>query len=152
MIFDYSIIDMIYFTATCRLMPVSSSTSSTPNVGALTLSKNSMSLILEVSKHVCQVALDDLKGKLDEDLLEIRKLLLTPRAAGNGGPELRSLNRKLISGMNERLRTYLTHLQLFLDPELVFAVKTNFRTSYCRSAVREGVFVTHFRYDFNHFY
>jgi len=131
--------------ATCRLMPVSSSTSSTPNVGALTLSKNSMSLILEVSKHVCQVALDDLKGKLDEDLLEIRKLLLTPRAAGNGGPELRSLNRKLISGMNERLRTYLTHLQLFLDPELVFAVKTNFRTSYCRSAVREGVFVTHFR-------
>jgi len=47
--------------------------------------------------------------------------------------------------MNERLRTYLTHLQLFLDPELVFAVKTNFRTSYCRSAVREGVFVTHFR-------
>ena len=66
-------------SATCRLMPVSSSTSSTPNVGALTLSKNSMSLILEVSKHVCQVALDDLKGKLDEDLLEIRKMLLTPR-------------------------------------------------------------------------
>ena len=90
--------------------------------------------------------MNGLKGKLDEDLLEIRKLLLTPRAAGNGGPELRSLNRKLISGMNERLRTYLTHLQLFLDPELVFAVKTNFRTSYCRSAVREGVFVTHFRY------
>ena len=64
MIFDYSIIEMIIFTATCRLMPVSSSTSSTPNVGALTLSKNSMSLILEVSKHVCQVALDDLKGTI----------------------------------------------------------------------------------------
>merc|ERR1712223_1170236 len=100
---------------------------------------------MEVSKHACQVALDDLKIKLDEDLLKVRKLLLTPRTAGNGAPELRSLNRKLISGMNERLRTCLTHLQLFLDPELVFAVKTNFRTSYCRSAVREGVFVTHFK-------
>jgi hypothetical protein len=102
-----------------------------------------------VDKKVLTQYMNGLKGKLDEDLLEIRKLLLTPRAAGNGGPELRSLNRKLISGMNERLRTYLTHLQLFLDPELVFAVKTNFRTSYCRSAVREGVFVTHFRYAFD---
>ena len=56
------LLEWFFFSATCRLMPVSSSTSSTPNVGALTLSKNSMSLILEVSKHVCQVALDDLKG------------------------------------------------------------------------------------------
>ena len=84
---------------------------------------------------------------LDEDLLEIRKALVTPRplSGNNGGPDLRSLNRKLISGLGERLRNHMTNLQLFLDPELTFAVKANFRTSFCRTAVREGIVVSHFK-------
>ena len=130
--------------ATCRLMPVCAA-AKVPNVGSLTLSKDAMSLVLDVSKHICQVALDDLKSKLDEDLLEIRKILVTPRALSSNAPELRNLNRKLISGLNERLRSYLTHLQLFLDPELTFTIKTNYRNCFCRSAVREGVVVEHFK-------
>ena len=50
-----------------------------------------------------------------------------------------------MSGVGERLRTHMTNLQLFLDPELTFAVKTNFRTTFCRSAAREGVAVAHFK-------
>ncbi len=129
----------------CRLMPISAGSSQCPNVGSLTLSKDAMSLVLEIAKHLCQVALSDLKSKLDQDLLEIRKSLVTPRAMSANGPELRQLNRQLISGLNERLRTNMTHLQLFLDTELTFGVKTNFRTTFSRSFVREGVVVSHFR-------
>ena len=142
---------------TCRLMPVCAPASSggqVPNVGAITLSKNGMTLVLTVAQHVCDVTLRSLKMKLDEDLLETRKLLVTPRAlsssstshsSGGSSVDLRTLNRKLMSGVGERLRTHMTNLQLFLDPELTFAVKTNFRTTFCRSAAREGVAVAHFK-------
>ena len=142
---------------TCRLMPVCAPASSggqVPNVGAITLSKNGMTLVLTVAQHVCDVTLRSLKMKLDEDLLETRKLLVTPRAlsssstshsSGGSSVDLRTLNRKLMSGVGERLRTHMTNLQLFLDPELTFTVKTNFRTTFCRSAAREGVAVAHFK-------
>ena len=96
---------------------------------------------------MCDVTLQSLKTKLDEDLLETRKLLVTPKAltSTNGSLDLRSLNRKLMTGVGERLRNQMTNLHLFLDPELTFAVKTNFRTTFCRSAAREGVAVAHFK-------
>lgn len=134
--------------ATCRLMPVTNA-STIPNAGSLTLSKEGMTLILDVAKHVCQVTLEKLKSDLDHDLLNIRKVLVTPRALSSGshndGYDLRSLNRKLTIGLSERLKAHMSNLHLFLDPELTFAVKANFRTSFCRSAVREGVVISHFR-------
>lgn len=131
--------------ATCRILPVSSA-DKIPG-STMTLSKEGMSLVLDVSKHVCQVTLNKLKLDLDEDLLDIRKTMATPRAlsGNNGGPDLRSLNRKLISGIGERLRKHMTDLQSFLNQELSFALKTNFRTSFSRSAVREGIVVAHFK-------
>ncbi len=128
--------------ATCRLMPTGNSVGKD---GGLTLSKEGMSLILDVAKHTCQVTLDKLKDQLDESLLETRKILVAPRPLNtdSSGPDLRGLNRKLLGGISDRLRGCTTNLQLFLDPELTFAVKTNFRTSFCRAAVREGVVVAH---------
>ena len=138
---------------TCRLMPVCAPANASglqvPNVGSITLSKNGMTLVLTVAQHVCDVTLRSLKMKLDEDLLETRKLLVTPRAlsssTSNSHVDLRTLNRKLMSGVGERLRNQMTNLQLFLDPELTFAVKTHFRTTFCRSAARDGGAVAHFK-------
>jgi hypothetical protein len=87
-----------------------------------------MTLILDVAKHACRVTLNKLIVDLDDDLLEIRKVLVTPRALNaNGSLDLRSLNRRLLAGVSERLRGQMANLLLFLDPELTFAVKTNFR-------------------------
>ena len=133
--------------ATCRLMPVCSSPGQVPNVGSISLAKNGMSLVLDVAKHACDLTLQSLRAKLDEDLLEVRKLLVAPRALNSSSSlDLRSMNRKLMAGVGERLRQQMTNLQLFLDPELTFAVKTNFRTTFCRSAAREGVAVAHFKH------
>ena len=105
-----------------------------------------MFYLLFAAKHVCHVTLNKLKSQLDEDLLEIRKALVTPKpmSENNGGPDLRSLNRKLLSGLGDRLRKHMTDLQSFLKQELSFTT-TNFRRSFCRSAVREGIYVAHFK-------
>ena len=103
---------------------------------------------MSIAKHACDLTLQSLSAKLDEDLLDTRKLLVAPSRALNSHSsiDLRALNRRLMAGVGERLRQQMTNLQLFLDPELTFAVKTNFRTTFCRSDAREGVAVAHFKH------
>ena len=66
-----------------------------------------------------------------------------------GDVNLSELNQALLSTVAEKIRSQLTDLQLFIDPELTFAVKTYFRAKFCRYFVREGVLVAFFRYCIN---
>lgn len=65
---------------------------------------------------------------------------------GEGETNLKDLNSNLMSDMVEKVRTQVSNLQLFIDTELTFAVKTYFRSEFCRLFAREGVFVAYFKY------
>ena len=65
LIFFSRALDRFYkrLQATCRLLPVNMHDKN-PGAGTMTLSKEGMSLVLDVSKHVCQVTLNKLKSQL----------------------------------------------------------------------------------------
>ena len=48
--------------------------------------------------------------------------------------------------MVSKVRSQATNLQLFIDSELTFAVKTYFRAQFCRVYAREGVFVAYLKH------
>ena len=85
-------------------------------------------------------------------MLAARQAMVAPRRRLNAADSeesdvnLSELNQTLLSSVAERIRSQLTNLQLFIDPELTFAVKTYFRAKFCRFYVREGVLVAFFRY------
>lgn len=50
-----------------------------------------------------------------------------PGASSDSDSNLRELNSQLMSNMVDNVRTQVINLQLFIDPELTFAVKSYFR-------------------------
>lgn len=133
--------------AMVRLLPVNTKTD---------LSRKALELVLHVSKSYCHVTLDHLHHEfVDNSLVEARKRLVAPQSSrvlssSNSEykePDLKEINGKLLAELNERLRLQTTNnLQLFLDPELTFAVKPQFRSTFSRVYVREGVVVAHFKH------
>ena len=113
-------------------------------------SRASLDLVLEASELHCQRTLQSLKECLQESMLTARQAMVAPRRRLNtdsdeGDVNLSELNQALLSSVAEKIRSHLTNLQLFIDPELTFAVKTYFRAKFCRFYVREGVLVAFFR-------
>ena len=113
-------------------------------------SRASLDMVLEASELHCQRTLQCLKDCLQESMLSARQAMVAPRRRLNadsdeGDVNLNELNQTLLSSVAEKIRSQLTDLQLFIDPELTFAVKTYFRAKFCRFYVREGVLVAFFR-------
>jgi hypothetical protein len=80
-------------------------------------------------------------------MMAARQAMVAPRrltADSENDVDLSELNNTLLSSIAEKIRSQLSDLQLFIDPELTFAVKTYFRAKFCRFYVREGVLVAFF--------
>jgi len=127
--------------AMCRLLPQN----------ANDFARSGLELVLQASEDYCKLSLEHLKRKLDESLMESRKVLVAPPRGDSGGGSgplsvLKDLNSKLLSEVTEQIRGQLSNLKLFIDPELTFAVKAQFRTKFCRMFVREGVVVAYFNH------
>ena len=123
--------------AMCRLLPQNSNE----------FARSGLELVLDASEDHGRLALDHLKSQLDHSLMETRKTLATSqRLAGEASSDLKELNSKLLSAVTEHIRTQLVNMKLFIDPELTFAVKTQYRVKFCRTFVREGVVVGFFNH------
>ncbi len=98
-----------------------------------------LDLVLEAAEMNCRLCLDALKSRFAETLVETRRALAKDE-------DVNVINERVLSAVSEDVKKQLETLQVFIDPELTFAVKTYFRARYCRQLVREGVFVAFFNH------
>jgi hypothetical protein len=118
------------------------------------LARAGLDLVLEAADSQCKLSLAELKTGFQELLVELRQSLatagtsrrLSPDGDGAAEENLTKLANGLIVAVGDRVRSQLQALQLFIDGELTFAVKTYFRSRFCRFFVREGVVVAFFGY------
>jgi hypothetical protein len=116
-------------------------------LATIDFSRSGLDLVLEASELHCRTTLDYLKDSLQESMMAARQAMVAPRrltADSENDVDLSELNNTLLSSIAEKIRSQLSDLQLFIDPELTFAVKTYFRAKFCRFYVREGVLVAFF--------
>merc|ERR550519_3221985 len=73
-----------------------------------------------------------------------RRLAASARSLPGGKDLLQEGNTGLLAAIADNVRTTLTCLQTFLDPELSFSSKSQFRSKFCKS-VRDDVLVSHLR-------
>ena len=148
--------------AMSRLLP--QKTQSNRHEPKLDFTRDTLDLVLEASLNQCNLTFDCLKCDFQDSLMDARKCLVTPSmkrlssipAGGthhndeseNGQEDLKHLNSKILTDLSDKMRTRLTNLQYFIDPELSFAVKTYYRAKFCRNFVREGIVVAHFKQIF----
>eukprot|EP00095_Tigriopus_kingsejongensis_P000391 snap_masked-scaffold19_size710362-processed-gene-0.6 protein:Tk00391 transcript:snap_masked-scaffold19_size710362-processed-gene-0.6-mRNA-1 annotation:"vacuolar protein sorting-associated protein 51 homolog" len=108
-------------------------------------SKAGLDLVLEAADLHCAASLEDLKQSFHRSLMEARQSLVAPkRLEAESEADLGEINTVLLTSIAETIRTQMSHLQHYIDPELTFAVKTYFRAKFCRYFVREGVLIAFF--------
>ena len=144
-----------------RSSPNSSHYGSSSPEPKLDFARDALDLVLEASHNQCNMTFECLETDFHDSLLGARKCLVTPSAKrlsttpGGGlnsdneldnGQDLKNLNSKILSELSEKMRTRLTNLQHFIDPELSFAVKNYYRGKFCRAFVREGIVVAYFKH------
>ena len=124
------------FQAMTRLLPT------------IDFARAALDLVLEASELHCELALEELKRDLQDGIMSARQALVAPKritlSDGEAEVDLSELNTNLLTLIAERLKHQISHLQLFIDPELTFAVKTYFRAKFARIFVREKVLVAFF--------
>ncbi len=119
-------------------------------------SKSGLDLVLEAAEMQCSLCLSELEAGLRDALVRARQALVAPPSrphrldpgssgSSSGDPDLNELNHTLLTSICDGIRNQMSSLQLFIDPELTFAVKTYFRSKFSRFYVREGVLIAFFR-------
>lgn len=116
-------------------------------LSTIDFSKAGLDLVLEASELHCIATLDHLKANFQQSLMDARQSLVAPKRLGpesESEPDLSEINTALLTAIAENIRTQMSNLQHYIEPELTFAVKTYFRAKFCRYYVREGVLVAFF--------
>jgi len=124
--------------AMCRLLP---------QISTNEFAKSGLDLILNASQDYAKMSLAHLKGQLMDTIMDTRKSLVAPpRTSEPGDTMLNELNAKVLTEITEQIRGQLANLKLFIDPEVTFTGKSQYRRKFCRLTVREGVVVEYFNH------
>ena len=112
--------------------------------GGKDLHLEGLRVVVAVSGSCCQAAAKALGDQLQEVTVEARQTIAQPRRGGDPALDLQEVNTGLLAAIADNVRNTLSCLQTFLDPELSFSSKPQFRSRFCDS-VREDVLVSHLR-------
>ena len=112
--------------------------------GGSDLHQEGLRVVVAVSATCCQAAAKTLGQQLQEVTVEARQTIAQPRRGGDPPLDLQEVNTGLLAAIADNVRSTLSCLQTFLDPELSFSSKNMFRSQFCKS-VREDVLVAHLR-------
>jgi len=102
-----------------------------------------MEIVLQAGQRQCKSHLQALKNHFNDALTRVRQALAAPVTPGKdeSGPDLAELVSTLVAAASEKPGAVLQDLQVFLQPELTFGVKQEFRQAFCIDSVREGLVV-----------
>ncbi|XP_034256470.1 vacuolar protein sorting-associated protein 51 homolog [Thrips palmi] len=100
-------------------------------------------IALKAGRRQCKIHLQALKGHFWEALTRVRQTLAAPKAAGQDkdGPSLPELLTSVVLATRVKVKNVLQDLLVFLQPDLMFAMKPMFREAFCVDGVREGLVV-----------
>ncbi|CAB4069767.1 ANG2 [Lepeophtheirus salmonis] len=110
-------------------------------VTTMDFNKSGLDLILEAANNHCKLALESLRSQFSDSILQIRQQLAALNKKTNQ-TNLTDINAKFILIISNIIRDELNKLVHFIDSDIHFAMKTYFRSKFCRSFVREGILVT----------
>ncbi|XP_040575275.1 vacuolar protein sorting-associated protein 51 homolog [Lepeophtheirus salmonis] len=109
-------------------------------VTTMDFNKSGLDLILEAANNHCKLALESLRSQFSDAILQIRQQLAALNKKTNQ-TNLTDINAKFILIISNIIRDELNKLVHFIDSDIHFAMKTYFRSKFCRSFVREGILV-----------
>ena len=110
--------------------------------GGKDLHQEGLRVVVAVSGSCCRAADKALGEKLQEVTVEARQTIAQPRRGSDPVLDLQEVNTGLLAAIADNVRKTLSCLQTFLDPELSFSSKSQFRSQFCKS-VRDNVLVSH---------
>lgn len=122
----------------------------------LDFTTTSTEIVIKAVRRQCKLRLNSLKSFFNEMLFSIKETLNSskPSLVNITKPDLNSISEKsyeslfseflnlLVGHVVEKIKGILQDLMVFLQPELLFSSKNNFRESFCVDSVREGLVVS----------
>ncbi|XP_019865265.1 vacuolar protein sorting-associated protein 51 homolog [Aethina tumida] len=100
-------------------------------------------IVINAGRKQCKAHLQILKMQFADILTKFRQNLSTPKliSQDDSSKNLNDILTSLILTIVEKIKGVLQDLVVFLQPELTFAQKPQFRDSFCVDNVREGLIV-----------
>lgn len=101
-------------------------------------------IVINAGKKQCKAHLQILKMQFADLLTKVRQNLSTPKIINNKENETKNLHEilnSLIMAIVEKIKGVLQDLYVFIQPDVHFAQKPQFRDSFCVDNVREGLIV-----------
>ncbi|XP_065212386.1 vacuolar protein sorting-associated protein 51 homolog [Planococcus citri] len=113
-------------------------------------------IVIKAARRQCRLHLNALKIYFSESIANVKQTLATSKSllAPNVKTESNSSSERtyeslfsefltcLVTNVIEKIKGILQDLMVFLQPELLFSSKNNFRESFCVDSVREGLVVS----------
>lgn len=104
-------------------------------------------IISQASQDHCSYHLQKLKDRFSESIINVRQSIATPRTlAQDGSSELSDLLNDLEAQISCSIKLSQADLQFFIQPDITFAMKVQFKEIFCREYVRENVFIAFIKY------
>jgi len=118
----------------------------TRSIPGIDMSGAALDVVVEVARSYAAAVSVRLGDQLTDSLLTVRQAIAAPRKSGgeSPSPQLAELANTLLSGIVDNIKSALTQLKRFLDPELTFSVKPEFRNRFSRELVLQDVLFKHF--------
>ncbi|XP_023029849.2 vacuolar protein sorting 51 [Leptinotarsa decemlineata] len=100
-------------------------------------------IVIHAGRKQCKAHLQILKMHFADTLTKVRQTLTTPKliTQDDSSKNLNELLSSLIMTIVEKIKGVLQDLVVFIQPDIHFAQKPQFRDSFCIDNVREGLIV-----------
>ncbi|KAJ3642809.1 hypothetical protein Zmor_025562 [Zophobas morio] len=100
-------------------------------------------IVINAGRKQCKAHLQILKMHFADSVTKIRQSLTTPKLVSqeDSSKNLNELLSSLILSIVEKIKGVLQDLVVFIQPEINFAQKPQFKDSFCVDNVREGLIV-----------
>ena len=107
-----------------------------------------MELIERATERRCRQSLSQLCSHLQQSLSAVRQALVVtaPAPGSTEPPPLAEQLATFLGSLAEQIRSTVTDLRSFIQPELSFGLQARYRETFCRRHVRETVVVGFFRH------
>ena len=107
-----------------------------------------MELIERATERRCRQSLSQLCSHLQQSLSAVRQALVVtaPAPGSTEPPPLAEQLATFLGSLAEQIRSTVTDLRAFIQPELSFGLQARYRETFCRRHVRETVVVGFFKH------
>lgn len=104
-------------------------------------------IVVNAGRKQCKAHLQSLNVHFSDSLTKVRQSLATPKLHQDETcSNLNEMLTSLILSIVEKIKGILQDLLVFIQPDVTFSLKPQFRQSFCIESVREGLVIAFIKY------